>query len=235
MKIKDAVVLVTGANRGLGLALSERLLELGARKIYAAVRDTSSVKLAGVVPVQLDVTNEADIKAAVERLTDVSIVINNAGIDLGAGVTSPQAVQSAREELEVNLFAPLIMSQKFAPVLAKNGGGVVVNILSVLSWLNMPPHGTYCISKAAAWSMTNGLRNELAAQGTHVVGVHVGYMETDMTSHVTAEKVSPRNVAKTILEAVESGQDEVLADGTAQYVKAHLSDARGIYLGQARS
>lgn len=233
MKIKDAVVLVTGANRGLGLALSERLLELGARKIYAAARDPASVKLAGVVPVKLDVTSQADISAAVEQLKDVSVVINNAGIELGAGVMSDQAVKSMRDELEVNLFAPLIVSQKFAPTLAANGGGVIVNILSALSWVNMPQHGTYSVSKAAAWSMTNGLRNELAGQGTHVVGVHVGYMETEMVSHVKADKASPRDVAKAILNAVEAGDDEVLADGTAQYVKAHLSDARGIYLGQA--
>ena len=234
MKIKDAVVLVTGANRGLGLALSKRLLELGARKIYAAARDPSTVKLAGVVPVKLDVTNEADIAAAVEQLADVSIVINNAGIELGTGVTSGQAVQAMRDELEVNLFAPLMMSQHFASTLAKNGGGVIVNILSALSWVNMPQHGTYCVSKAAAWSMTNGLRNELSAQGTRVVGVHVGYMETEMVSHIKADKVSPADVAKTVLNAVEAGDDEVLADGTAQYVKAHLSDARGIYLGPAR-
>lgn len=234
MKIKDAVVLVTGANRGLGLALSERLLALGARKIYAAARDASTVKLAGVVPVKIDVTNEADILAAAEQLTDVSVVINNAGIELGAGVMSDRAVESMRDELEVNLFAPLMMSRTFAPILAGNGGGLVVNILSALSWVNMPQHGTYCVSKAAAWSMTNGLRNELAAQGTRVMGVHVGYMETDMVSHISADKSSPREVAKTIIDAVETGEDEVLADGTAKYIKAHLSDARGIYLGSVR-
>ena len=231
MNIKDSVVLITGANRGLGLALTQALLEGGARKIYAGARDPSTIAdQAGVQPLKLDVTNAADIAAAVEACPDVSIVINNAGIDLGSAVMAPKAAESVRRELETNFFGPMAVGQAFAPVLARQGGGAIVNILSALSWVNMTQHGTYSITKAAAWSLTNGMRNELAGQKTQVVGVHVGYMDTGMTYGIDAPKSSPVEVAKTIVTAVEAGEEEVLADGTAQYVKAELSAPRGVYL-----
>lgn len=235
MFIKDSVVFITGANRGLGLELAKAALKAGAKKVYAGARDPSTVTLAGVVPVKLEVTSAADIAAAVKAAGDVTIVINNAGIDVGSGVTEAKADATLRAEMEVNVYAPLAISQAFAPVLAANGGGAIVNILSALSWVNMTRHGTYSITKSAAWSLTNGLRVELAAQKTQVVGVHVGYMETGMTDGIDAPKVSPADVAATIIAAVDAGEDEVLADGTAQYVKANLSAARGVYLGEARA
>lgn len=235
MNIKDSVVLITGANRGLGLALAQALLQAGARKVYAGARDPATVTQAGVQPVKLDVTNAADIAAAVQACADVSIVINNAGIDLGSAVMAADAAQSVRTELETNFFGPLALSQAFAPVLARQGGGAIVNILSALSWVNMPQHGTYSITKAAAWSLTNGLRNELGAQNTQVVGVHVGYMDTGMTEGIDSPKVSPVAVAQSIVAAIQAGEDEVLADGTAQYVKSELSAPRGIYLGAPRA
>jgi NAD(P)-dependent dehydrogenase (short-subunit alcohol dehydrogenase family) len=235
MNIKDSVILITGANRGLGLKLSEELLRAGARKVYAGARDPATVTQAGVQPLKLDVTNPADIAAAVQACPDVSIVINNAGIDLDTAVMAADAAQSVRTELETNFFGPLALSQAFAPVLARQGGGAIVNILSALSWVNLPRHGTYSITKAAAWSMTNGLRNELSGQNTQVVGVHVGYMETDMTAGIESPKSSPVEVAKTIVAAIQAGADEVLADSTAQHVKSQLSAPRGIYLGPARA
>jgi NAD(P)-dependent dehydrogenase (short-subunit alcohol dehydrogenase family) len=235
MNIKDSVVLITGANRGLGLALSAELLRAGARKVYAGARNPATVTQAGVQAVKLDVTNAADIAAAVLACPDVSIVINNAGIDLSSAVMVADAAQSVRTELETNLFGPLALSQAFAPVLARQGGGAIVNILSALSWVNSPLHATYSITKAAAWSLTNGLRNELSGQNTQVVGVHVGYMDTDMTEGIESPKASPVEVAKTIVAAIQAGEDEVLADGTAQYVKSELSAPRGIYLGPPRA
>jgi NAD(P)-dependent dehydrogenase (short-subunit alcohol dehydrogenase family) len=235
MNIKDSVVLITGANRGLGLSLAKALLQAGARKVYAGARNPASVTQEGVQPLKLDVTSAADIAAAVQACADVSIVINNAGVDLGSPVMAPGTDKALRSELETNLFGPLALSQAFAPVLARNGGGAIVNILSALSWVNKTEHATYSITKAAAWSLTNGLRNELAAQNTQVVGVHVGYMDTGMTEGIDAPKADPDEVAKTIVAAVEAGKDEVLADGTAQYVKAELSAERGIYLGAPRA
>ena len=235
MNIKDSVVLVTGANRGLGLSLVKALVKAGARKVYGGARNPGSVKEPGVVPVQLDVTSSADIAAAVRSLGDVTMLINNAGVDLGSAVMAPSSSSAVRAELETNLFGPMALSQAFAPVLASNGGGVIVNVLSALSWVNMAKHGTYSITKSAAWSLTNGLRSELASQNTQVVGVHVGYMETDMTESITDPKVDPADVAHSILTAVEANEDEVLADGTAQYVKGELSAKRGIYLGAPRA
>jgi NAD(P)-dependent dehydrogenase (short-subunit alcohol dehydrogenase family) len=235
MFIKDSVVFITGANRGLGLELAKAALKAGAKKVYGGARDPSAVTLAGVVPVKLEVTSAADIAAAVQAAGDVTIVINNAGIDIGSGVAEAKADATLRAEMEVNVYAPLAISQAFAPVLAANGGGAIVNILSALSWVNMTRHGTYSITKSAAWSLTNGLRVELAAQKTQVVGVHVGYMDTGMTDGIAAPKVSPADVAATIIAAVDAGDEEVLADGTAQYVKANLSAARGVYLGEARA
>jgi NAD(P)-dependent dehydrogenase (short-subunit alcohol dehydrogenase family) len=142
MNIKDSVVLITGANRGLGLALADALLQAGARKVYAGARDTSTVTQAGVLPVKLDVTNAADIATAAQACADVSIVINNAGIDLGCAVMAAEAAQSVRTELETNFFGPLAVSQAFAPVLARQGGGAIVNVLSALSWVNLAKHGT---------------------------------------------------------------------------------------------
>lgn len=230
MQVKNAVVLVTGANRGLGQAFVNALLEAGAAKIYAAARDASSITLAGVTPIQLDVTNAADIAAAAARCTDVTLLINNAGIGRGSSFLAPGSADAARAELETNFFGPLALSQAFAPALKANGGGAIVNVLSVLSWLNLSGAATYSASKAAAWSLTNGLRGELRGQGTQVVGVHVGYMDTDMTRGLDAPKANPLDVARQTLAAVEAGQDEVLADELSRNVKQGLSGS--VYLGQ---
>lgn len=235
MNIKDAVILITGANRGLGRSLTTALLAAGARKVYAGARRPQEGGDPRIVPLPLDVTSAADIAAAAAAAGDVTIVINNAAIDAGSPVLGANAADSARREFETNYFGPMAISQAFAPILAANGGGAIVNILSALSWVNMSRHGTYSTSKAAAWSLTNGTRAELAAQNTLVVGVHLGYMDTDMTNGIDAPKVKPEDVANAVVAGIEAGDEEVLADGTAQYVKAEMAAKRPIYLGAPRA
>ncbi|WP_076997364.1 SDR family oxidoreductase [Variovorax sp. KK3] len=219
MQIKDAVVFITGANRGLGLAYAKAALAAGAKKVYAAARDPKSITLDGVVPVALDVTQPAQAEAAAQACSDVTLLINNAGISRGSGLLAPGAIDAARAELETNFFGPLTLSRGFAPVLAKNGGGAIVNVLSALSWVSLPGAATYSATKSAAWSLSNGLRNELRAQGTQVVSVHVAFMDTDMASHVPGDKTSPDDVARQTLAAVEQGAPEVLADAVTRQVK----------------
>lgn len=235
MNFKDAVVLVTGANRGLGKALAEAALKAGAKKVYAAARSPASVTLPGVTPIKLDVTNQADIAAAVQAIPDLTILINNAGISTGSGVTSPDAVATARVELETNFFAPMALSLAFAPTLKENGGGAIINILSALSWISLPSTGTYSISKSAAWALTNGLRGELAAQNTQVLAAHMGYMDTDMTAGIDAPKSAPADIAHAIVTALQAGEDEVLTDETSRHVKLGLGAPRGAYLGAPRA
>ncbi len=233
MHIKNSVVLVTGANRGLGQAFVHALLAAGAAKVYAAARDPASITLTGVTPLRLDVTNPADVAAAAASCADVTLLINNAGIARGSPFMAAHSADAARAELETNFFGPLAMSQAFAPVLAANGGGAIVNMLSVLSWINLSGAATYSASKSAAWSLANGLRNELRSQGTQVVGVHVGFMDTEMTRDVPGTKASPADVARQTLEALEAGHEEVLADELTRQVKQGLSAEHGIYLGEA--
>ena len=235
MKIKESVVLVTGANRGLGLALAKAALAAGAKKVYGAARDASTVTLPGVTPVQLDVTNPASVAALARDLGDVSILVNNAGISTGSPVVGEGSIDKLRAEFETNVVGPMALSNAFAPILKQNGGGAIINILSALSWISLPSTGTYSTSKAAAWAVTNGLRGELAAQNTRVVGAHMGYMDTDMTAGIDAPKAKPEDVARIIFEGLESGEDEVLADDTARQVRLGLRAERGAYLGAPRS
>ncbi|RST55013.1 SDR family oxidoreductase [Variovorax sp. MHTC-1] len=219
MKIKDSVVFITGANRGLGLAYARAALAAGAKKVYAAARDPKSITLEGVHAVALDVTKPEQIEAAARACGDVTLLVNNAGISRGSGLLSPAAMDVARDEFETNFFGPWALSRAFAPVLAKNGGGAIVNVLSALSWVSLPGAATYSTSKSATWSLSNGLRNELREQGTQVVSVHVAFMDTDMASHVPGDKTSPDDVAKQTFAAVESGLPEVLADAVTRQVK----------------
>lgn len=230
MKIKNSVALVTGANRGLGLAFTQALLGGGVRKVYAAARDPASVKQAGVVPVRLDVTNAGEVAAAAGELGDVTLVINNAGIIRGSGFLGENGVEAVRAELETNFFGPVNVSRAFAPILARNGGGAIVNVLSALSWVAFPSSSTYSASKAAAWSFSNGLRQELRGQGTQVLALHVGYMDTDMVRDVAAPKSKPEDVARQVLEALEAGQSEILADEVSRRIKQNLSAEPGVYL-----
>ena len=230
MKIRDSVAFVTGANRGLGLVFAQELLAAGARKIYTAARSPENIPLDGVVRIPLDVTAPNAITAAARECPDVNLLINNAGICYWSGFLSEGAIEAARSEMETNYFGPLLLSRAFAPVLAKNGSGAVVNILSILSWVAVPDGGTYSASKAAAWSLTNWLRTGLREQGTQVLGVHAGPIDTDMASELTLPKVKPVDVVRQVLSALEAGRDEVLADEMTGQVKAGLSDEAGIYL-----
>jgi len=223
MKIQGAAALVTGANRGLGAAIAQALLDSGA-KVYGAARDTATITNPNVVPVQLDVTNADDVANAARACGDVSIVVNNAGILRSSASLASGAIDAARAELETNFFGPMRIAQAFSPVLRENGGGALVNMLSVLSFVSAPQGATYCASKAAAWSLTNALRIELRRQGTLVVAVHAGYIDTDMAVGVDAEKVSPQSVASQIVAALEAGAEEVLADPISEMVKGALSN-----------
>ncbi|MDE2450475.1 MAG: SDR family oxidoreductase [Gammaproteobacteria bacterium] len=230
MKIRDSVAFVTGANRGIGLEFVRELVAAGARKIYAAARNPDSIEVDGVERVPLDVTRPEAIAAAAKRYTDVNLLINNAGIALWTDFLAPEGIQAARSEMETNYFGPLELSRAFAATLAKNGGGAIINMLSVVSWVAVPSGGTYSASKAAAWSLTNGLRTALKKQGTQVVGVHVGPVDTDMASQLTFPKVKPVEVVRQALSALEAGRPEVLVDDWTRQVKAGLSADSGIYL-----
>ncbi|ARB27401.1 SDR family oxidoreductase [Pseudomonas tolaasii] len=231
MQIKDSIALVTGANRGLGKAYVKALLNAGAKKVYAAARDIGSIEAApGVVPLKLDVTKPEDIRAAIASANDVNLLINNAGINGRNGASAGNIdIDTLRLELETNAIGPLATSLAFAPILAANGGGAVVNMHSALSWVNLPNTITYSASKAAVWSLTNGLRLQLASQGTLVVGVHVAFVDTDMTRGLEGvPKADADEVVARVLSGIENNETEVLADGTAQAIKQNLSN--GIYL-----
>ena len=230
MKVKDAVVFVTGANRGIGLAFAREALARGARKVYAGARDPASVTLEGVLPIKLDVTSAADIEAAARACSDVTLLVNNAGIAQFGGFLAEGAVEAARQQLEVNFFGPLLLTRAFAPVLAANGGGAVINVLSIASWLSRPALAVYGSSKSAAWGLTNGLRNDLLAQKTQVLGMHVGFVDTDLTKGIDAPKSSPLVVVQRTYDGLEAGASEVLADERTMQVHAGLSADPAIYL-----
>lgn len=234
MKLDNAVVLVTGANRGLGLAFAREALARGARKVYAGARNPASVTLPGVTPVKLDVTNAEDVAAAARECSDVTVVINNAGIANFGGFLADNAIESARAHLETNFFGIWRVSQAFAPVLAAHGGGALLNVLSVASWINAPLLGVYGASKSAAWALTNGLRNELRAQQTQVLGLHVGFVDTDLTRGIDLPKSPPDLIVRRALDALEAGADEVLADDLTKQVKQGLAAEPAVYL-QPRS
>jgi NAD(P)-dependent dehydrogenase (short-subunit alcohol dehydrogenase family) len=223
MKLAGSIALVTGANRGLGLAFAKALVEMGAAKIYAAARNPEAVTLKGVVPLRLDVTSDEDVVAAARAAGDLNLLINNAGIARPGGFLADGAVKDAREQFEVNFFGPLRMARAFAPVLAKNGGGAIINVLSVASWMNGPGLATYGASKSAAWALTNGLRLELASQGTQVVGLHAGFIDTDLARNIDAPKSSPEEIVRTTLDVLERGEGQVLADEITRLVHRDLS------------
>jgi NAD(P)-dependent dehydrogenase (short-subunit alcohol dehydrogenase family) len=230
MKLDNAVVLITGANRGLGLAFAREALARGARKVYAAVRDPASVTLAGVVPIKLDVTKPDDIAAAARACPDVTLLINNAGIAATGGFLADDAVESAKRQFDTNVYGIVRMSKAFAPVLAGNGGGAILNVLSIASWINSPVLGVYAASKSAAWGVTNGLRHELRAQKTQVVGMHVGFVDTDLTRGLDVPKSSPEVIVARTFDALEAGAEEVLADEQTRAVKQGLSADPAVYL-----
>jgi len=230
MKLDNATVLVTGANRGIGLAFARAALARGARKVYAGARDPASVTLAGVEAIRLDVTRPEDIAAAARRCGDVTLLINNAGIATLGGFLTEGSAEATRAQFEINFFGPLRMALAFAPVLAGHGGGAILNVLSLASWITAPRLATYAATKSAAWSLTNSLRHELRAQGTQVLGMHMGFVDTDMARGNTQPKSSPDEVVRRALDALEAGAEEVAADEITRQVKQGLSAEPGVYL-----
>jgi NAD(P)-dependent dehydrogenase (short-subunit alcohol dehydrogenase family) len=223
MKIGGSVALVTGANRGLGLVYARQLVGRGAAKVYGAARQAALVTEPGVTPVALDITDPERVAEVAAECADVTLLVNNAGVMKASTFIGAPSLDAARAEMETNYFGTLSMCRAFAPVLAANGGGAIVNMLSVTSFFTNPFNSSYGASKAAAWSLTNGVRLELHHQGTLVVAVHAGFIDTDMAALVDLPKDSPESVAQQVFDAVEAGQIEVLADERTRTVKASLS------------
>ncbi|MBV8047909.1 MAG: SDR family oxidoreductase [Paludibacterium sp.] len=230
MQINHSVAFVTGANRGLGLALVHELLARGASKVYAGMRTPVDLGLAGVITVPLDVTKPDQIAAAVRQCADTTLLINNAGIAEVADSLAPDGIETSRRIFETNYYGLIGASQAFAPVLAAHGGGAIVNVLSVVSWVSSSMLTYYAASKSAAWSYTNALRLQLQEQGTQVVGLHVGFMETDLTKGFLVDKIDPRLVAARTLDGIEAGAEEVLADEVSAQVKQGLVAEPAVYL-----
>ena len=222
MQIAGSVALVTGANRGLGQVYARELVRRGAAKVYGAARDPAQVTEPGVTPVRLDITDAQRVAEVAAQCPDVSLLLNNAGVMKASTFTGAPSLDAARLEMETNYFGTLSMCRAFAPVLAANGGGAIVNMLSVTSFYTNPFNASYGASKAAGWSLANGVRIELHHQGTLVVAVHAGFIDTDMAALVDAPKDSPESVAEQVFAAVEAGQVEVLADERTRTVKASL-------------
>lgn len=231
MNIEGSTALVTGANRGLGAAFVRALLAGGAAKVYAAARNPANVTQAGVVPVALDVTKPEQVAALARDLRDVTLVINNAGVFEPGPLLAPNALEALLRQIHTNAIGPLRVVQAFAPVLAANGGGAVVNMLSVLSWLTLAHvSGSYSASKAASWALSNALRQELKLQGTALLSVHAAFIDTDMGRDVHMPKTSPDDVARITFDALRAGQSEVLVDDATRQVRAGFGATPAVYL-----
>jgi NAD(P)-dependent dehydrogenase (short-subunit alcohol dehydrogenase family) len=224
MELTGSTAFVTGANRGLGRHFAEQLLQRGAT-VYAGARNPATIDLPGVIPIAIDVTDPESVKAAAVATHGVNLVINNAGSATGATLLTGD-LADIRLEMETHYFGTLAVTRAFAPQLAANGGGAVLNVLSVLSWITFPGVGAYSAAKSAAWSLTNELRIELAEQGTAVSALHVGYMDTDMAASVPADqKIDPAVVARLALDGVAADRPEILADDLTRGVKLGLATA----------
>jgi NAD(P)-dependent dehydrogenase (short-subunit alcohol dehydrogenase family) len=219
--LTDQTVLVTGANRGMGREYVAQLLDRGVAKVYAAARDPQTIDVIDprVVPLRLDVTDAASVAEAAAAASDVSVLINNAGILRGTSVLDSDT-SKLREEMETNLFGPLAMASAFADRIAQRSGAIV-NVASVLAWF--PVGASYGVTKAAMWSATDSMRLELASRGVQVVGVYVGLVDTDMASFADGGKSDPADVIRQVLDGIESGADEVLADDMTRGARANLN------------
>jgi NAD(P)-dependent dehydrogenase (short-subunit alcohol dehydrogenase family) len=234
MRIEDSVAFVTGANRGLGLAFTKELLGRGVKKLYAGARNPNGVDLPGVIPVKFDGTDPAAIAAAALRCGDVTLLINNAGIGrVDASALDPAVIDNAREIFETNFYGIIRASQAFAPVLSANGGGAIVNVLSDITWFSRPIMTAYAATKSAAWSFTNALRIDVRDKGIQVLALHVGFVDTDLIRDFDVRKSDPRVVAARTFDALEKGQEEVLADAQTEALKRSLSTEQPYYLNPA--
>ncbi|MCF6388508.1 SDR family oxidoreductase [Mycobacterium sp. MBM] len=218
--MNGTTVLVTGGRRGLGSALVDEALSRGAAKVYSTARQQYSDSRDRVVSLALEVRDDSSVAELAASAADVDIVINNAGVLLPGSLLTGD-FDEITTTFDINTFGPLRVTRALAPTLAANGGGALVNVHSVLSWLG--GSGAYGASKAAIWSLTNSLRAELKAQGTQVLGVHAGFIDTDMVAAVGLPKTAPADVAATVFDALEAGAHEVLVDDITAAVKAKLS------------
>jgi NAD(P)-dependent dehydrogenase (short-subunit alcohol dehydrogenase family) len=216
------VAVVTGSNRGLGREFASQLLERNAKKVYATARHPDGIQIPGVTPLRLDITDPDSVARAAALAGDATLIINNAGVWTGAGMTDADLAQ-IELEMNTNFYGPLSVTRTFAPILASNGGGTILNVLSVLSWLHVPAFGAYAAAKAAAWAMTDVARQELAPVGIRVAALHVGYMETDMATDIAGPKTDPARVAALALDGIEADLTEILADELTRNVKQGLS------------
>ncbi|MET8092505.1 SDR family oxidoreductase [Micromonospora sp. NPDC005220] len=221
MKIAGSTAFVTGANRGFGRHLAAELLARGAT-VYAGARNPDSVDLPGVTPVRLDITDPASVAAAAKLAGDVNLLINNAGIETGTDLLDGD-LDLVRLELETHYFGNLSMVRAFAPIIAANGGGTILNVLSALSWVNFPGIGAYGAAKSAEWAMTNALRVQLAERGVRVAGLHVGYMDTDMAAGIDAPKSDPAVIARIGVDGIETDAYEIVTDEFSRQVQAGLA------------
>jgi NAD(P)-dependent dehydrogenase (short-subunit alcohol dehydrogenase family) len=237
MNLKDAVVLVTGANRGLGKALVQASLAAGARRVYAGARDPRQLEAVvregqdRVVALALDITDAGSLQAAAARAADITVLINNAGILASYNVLASSAEQIA-QDFSTNFFGPLAATKAFLPALERAGAAgeaALVNVLSVVSLANMPAFGAYSAAKAAAYSITQALRGDLAAKGIRVHAVFPGPIDTDMVRDYAMPKSSPEAVARAIIEGVQQGLDEILPDSSSrELVALWQRDPRGL-------
>ncbi len=228
MRIEESIALVTGANRGLGKACTQALLDAGARKVYAAARSPVDSIDSRVVPIRLDITSPEQVRAAADRCGDVGLLINNAGVMHAVPVLAEAAAAALHTEFDVNVFGLMAMARAFAPVLARNGGGVMVNMLSVTAWFVSPLNPTYCVSKAASAAVTEAIRSELRTAGTKVLGVYAGLIDTDMVAVVDRPKVSPHDVAERMLQGIAAEEEYILADRRAEELWKVLQGAPAV-------
>ncbi|MCA9402527.1 MAG: SDR family oxidoreductase [Candidatus Omnitrophica bacterium] len=241
VSIKDSVIFITGANRGIGRALVEVAVEGGAAKVYAAARDTSKLTAlvsqdpARIIPVELDVTDGEQIRRAVRQAADTQILINNAGVAGYSGIIFQFNEEAARRELEVNYFGPLHLARAFFPVLSGKPQAAVANVVSVGGLSTFPMAATYSASKAAAHSLTQGLRAELHSRGITVFGIYPGPIDTDMADGIDMEKESPRNVAVRVFRGFAEGREDITTDKFADEFVVNLqADAKAVERNNAQ-
>src|SRR6202046_483096 len=221
MKIAGSVALVPGADRGLGRVFARELVGRGAAKVYGAARNPAAVTQPGVTPIALDITDPERVARVAHDCSDVTLLVNNAGVMKASPFIGAPSLDAARLEMETNYFGTLSMCRAFAPVLAA-GGGAIVKMMSGARFYTSPLDPSYGASKAAELSLTNGIRMELSPQGTLVVAVHASFIDTDMAAGIDAPKISPESVARQTFEAVEAGEIEVLADERTRTIKSQL-------------
>jgi len=222
MNLSEHTALVTGANRGIGSQFVAELLERGVRKVYATARQPDLLQVPGVQVLRLDLLDHESVAEAALVASDVTLLVNNAGIGTAAPLLTGDLAEAHRH-MDTHFWGTLEVIRAFAPVLASNGGGSIVNVLSALSWFVSPGNGAYAAAKSAEWSLTNAVRLDLAVQGTFVQGVHLGAADTDMMSGYDGPKTDPRAVARASLDGLAAGRFEVLVDDTAAMVKASLA------------